>query len=68
MEKINKKELNDVAAGLVNADEMKKCNENNPQKALEGSVPGVKAEAERVPNINISADGNPSSSATVRIR
>ena len=43
---------------VVSVDELAKQNENNPMKALQGRVPGM----------NISADGSPSGSATVRIR
>ncbi len=43
---------------LVDVNEIAKQNENNPIKALQGRVPGM----------NISADGNPSGSSTVRIR
>jgi len=46
------------AVSVVNVDELAKQNENNPMKALQGRVPGM----------NISADGGPSGSATVRIR
>ncbi|EGN56068.1 TonB-dependent receptor [Hallella multisaccharivorax DSM 17128] len=46
------------AVSVVNVDDLAKQNENNPIKALQGRVPGI----------NISADGNPSGSATVRIR
>ena len=46
------------AITAVNVDEISKQNENNPIKALQGRVPGM----------NISADGGPSGSATVRIR
>ncbi len=46
------------AISMVSVDEMSKQNENNPMKALQGRVPGM----------NISADGNPSGAATVRIR
>jgi TonB-linked SusC/RagA family outer membrane protein len=46
------------AVSVVNVDELQKQNENNPMKALQGLVPGM----------NISADGNPSGAATVRIR
>ena len=46
------------AVSVVNVDELAKQNENNPMKALQGRVPGM----------NISADGSPSGSATVRIR
>ena len=43
---------------VVDMDELAKQNENNPIKALQGRVPGM----------NITADGNPSGSTTVRIR
>ncbi len=43
---------------VVSVDEIAKQNENNPMKALQGRVPGM----------NISADGSPSGSATIRIR
>ena len=46
------------AISTVSVDEMAKQHENNPMKALQGRVPGM----------NISADGNPSGAATVRIR
>ena len=46
------------AISTVSVDEMAKQNENNPMKALQGRVPGM----------NITADGNPSGAATVRIR
>jgi len=46
------------AVSVVNVGEMMKQGENNPIKALQGRIPGV----------NVSADGNPSGSATVRIR
>ena len=46
------------AISVVSVDEMAKQNENNPIKALQGRVPGM----------NISADGSPSGTATVRIR
>ena len=46
------------AISTVNVDELAKQNENNPIKALQGRVPGM----------NVQADGNPSGSATVRIR
>ena len=46
------------AISSVDVKEMAKQNENNPMKALQGRVPGM----------NISADGGPSGSATVRIR
>lgn len=43
---------------VVDMEDLAKQNENNPIKALQGRIPGM----------NISADGNPSGSATVRIR
>ncbi len=46
------------AISVVSVDEIAKQNENNPIKALQGRVPGM----------NITADGSPSGSATVRIR
>jgi len=46
------------AVSVVKMDDILKQGENNPVKALQGRVPGM----------NISADGNPSGSATVRIR
>ena len=46
------------AISTVSVEELAKQNENNPVKALQGRVPGM----------NISADGNPSGAATVRIR
>lgn len=46
------------AISVVSVDEIAKQNENNPMKALQGRVPGM----------NITADGAPSGSATVRIR
>ncbi len=46
------------AISVVDMDDLSKQNENNPIKALQGRVPGM----------NISADGNPSGAATVRIR
>lgn len=46
------------AVSVVNMDEIADLNENNPMKALQGRVPGM----------NITADGNPSGSATIRIR
>lgn len=46
------------AITAVDVNEINKQNENNPIKALQGRVPGM----------NISADGGPSGSATVRIR
>ena len=46
------------AVSVVSVSELAKQNENNPIKAMQGRVPGM----------NISADGNPSGAATVRIR
>ena len=46
------------AVSVVKVDEIQKQGENNPVKALQGRVPGM----------NITADGNPSGTATVRIR
>ena len=46
------------AISSVNMDDIAKQNENNVMKAIQGRVPGM----------NITADGNPSGSATVRIR
>ena len=46
------------AISVVSIDEIAKQNENNPMKALQGRVPGM----------NITADGSPGGSATVRIR
>ena len=46
------------AVTVVSVGELAKQNENNPIKAMQGRVPGM----------NISADGAPSGSATVRIR
>ena len=46
------------AVSVVSVNELAKQNENNPIKAMQGRVPGM----------NISADGAPSGSATVRIR
>ena len=46
------------AVSVVNMDDIADLNENNPMKALQGRVPGM----------NITADGNPSGSATIRIR
>lgn len=43
---------------VVDMDELAKQNENNPVKALQGRVPGM----------NVTADGSPSGSATIRIR
>lgn len=50
----------DVTGAITSVDvkEIAKQNENNPIKALQGRVPGM----------NITADGGPSGSATVRIR
>ena len=46
------------AISVVTPSDLAKQNENNPIKAMQGRVPGM----------NISADGAPSGSATVRIR
>ncbi len=46
------------AVSVVSVTDLVKQNENNPIKAMQGRVPGM----------NISADGNPSGAATVRIR
>ena len=46
------------AISVVSVEEIAKQNENNPIKALQGRVPGM----------NITADGSPSGTATVRIR
>ena len=46
------------AISVVSVDEIAKQNENNPIKALQGRVPGM----------NITTDGSPSGTATVRIR
>ena len=46
------------AVSVVSVGDLKKQNENNPMKAMQGKIAGV----------NISADGSPSGSATVRIR
>ena len=46
------------AVSVFSVGELAKQNENNPIKAMQGRVPGM----------NISADGAPSGSATVRIR
>lgn len=46
------------SVSVVDMDELAKQNENNPIKALQGRVPGM----------NVTADGNPSGSATIRIR
>lgn len=46
------------AVSVVSAADLQKQQENNPMKALQGKVPGL----------NISADGNPSGAATIRIR
>ena len=46
------------AVTAISASDLEKQQENNPMKALQGKVPGM----------NISADGNPSGTATVRIR
>ncbi|MBP5539609.1 MAG: TonB-dependent receptor [Bacteroidales bacterium] len=46
------------AVSVVDMDEMSKQRENNPMKAIQGRIPGM----------NITSDGSPSGSATVRIR
>ncbi|MDD3195763.1 MAG: carboxypeptidase-like regulatory domain-containing protein, partial [Paludibacter sp.] len=46
------------AVSVVDIDEIKKSAENNPIKALQGRVAGM----------TVSADGNPSGSASIRIR
>ncbi len=46
------------SVAVVSVNDMKKMNENNPMKALQGRVPGM----------NISASGSPSGQSTVRIR
>ncbi|MBQ7470818.1 MAG: SusC/RagA family TonB-linked outer membrane protein, partial [Prevotella sp.] len=46
------------AISTVSPSDLAKQNENNPIKAMQGRVPGM----------NISADGNPSGAASVRIR
>lgn len=46
------------AISVVSMDDLAKQNENNPMKALQGRVPGM----------NITANGNPSGNATIRIR
>lgn len=46
------------AVSVVKMDDIQRQGENNVMKAMQGRVPGM----------NISADGNPSGSATVRIR
>ena len=46
------------AVSVVNVDEIKKSAENNPIKSLQGRVAGM----------TVSADGNPSGSASIRIR
>jgi len=46
------------SVAVVSVNEMKKMNENNPMKALQGRVPGM----------NITASGAPSGESTVRIR
>lgn len=46
------------AISVVDMDEMRKQNENNAMKALQGRVPGM----------TITSDGNPSGSTTIRIR
>ena len=46
------------SVSVVDMEELSKQNENNPIKALQGRVPGM----------NVTADGSPSGSATIRIR
>lgn len=46
------------AVTAISARDLENQQENNPMKALQGKVPGM----------NISADGNPSGSTTIRIR
>lgn len=46
------------AVSVVDVDDMMSVSENNPMKALQGRVAGM----------NVSADGNPSGAATIRIR
>lgn len=46
------------AVTVVNMDDVMKVSENNPMKALQGRVPGM----------TVSADGNPSGAATIRLR
>lgn len=46
------------AVSVVDVDEIMKVAENNPMKALQGRVPGM----------TVTADGNPSGAATVRMR
>ena len=46
------------AVSVVSVSDLKKQNENNPMKALQGKVPGM----------TISADGSPAGNATIRIR
>lgn len=46
------------SVAVVSVNEMKKMNENNPMKALQGRVPGM----------NVTASGSPSGQSTVRIR
>lgn len=46
------------AVSVVNMDDLQKEGENNPMKALQGKVPGM----------YVTANGNPSGAATVRIR
>lgn len=46
------------AVSVVSVNDLKKQNENNPMKALQGKVPGM----------TISADGSPAGNATIRIR
>ena len=46
------------AVSIVKVDDMMSESENNPMKALQGRIPGMQ----------VSADGNPSGAATIRIR
>ena len=46
------------AVSVVDVDEMMIAAENNPMKALQGKIPGMQ----------VSADGNPSGAASIRIR
>ncbi|MBQ7632423.1 MAG: TonB-dependent receptor [Paludibacteraceae bacterium] len=46
------------AVSAVSAKDLEKQQENNPMKALQGKIPGM----------NVTADGNPSGAATIRIR
>ena len=58
MEKINKKELKDVAAGLVETKEMKTSSIPDPMRALQGKVAGM----------TVTTSGSPDGGAKVRIR